>query len=165
MTVEEIETRDRMQLAAALAQVIWHEHYTPIIGSLQVAYMLETFQSAEAMMRQLSEGYRYYLLFERGEPLGYMAIQPRADALFLSKLYIKAPHRDKGHAKAAVAFLSALATETGAKKIELTVNKNNLPALKAYAKLGFVISGEVVQAIGGGFVMDDYTMLKRVEKV
>jgi ribosomal protein S18 acetylase RimI-like enzyme len=165
MTVEEIATRDRMQTAAALAQAIWHEHYTPIIGSAQVSYMLETFQTAEAMMRQLAEGYRYYLLADGGEALGYMAVQPRGGALFLSKLYVKASHRGRGHAKAAVAFLAALAAETGVQKIELTVNKNNTPALNAYAKLGFVISGEAVQAIGGGFVMDDYTMAKRLEKV
>ncbi len=165
MTVEPIETRDRMQLAATLAHAIWHEHYTPIIGRPQVVYMLETFQSADAMMRQLAEGYRYYLLLEGSEALGYMAVQPRSGVLFLSKLYVKASHRGRGHAKAAVGFLSILAAETGAKKIELTVNKNNTLALKAYAKLGFVLSGEVVQAIGDGFVMDDYTMQKRLMNV
>jgi ribosomal protein S18 acetylase RimI-like enzyme len=165
MTVEPIETLERMQLAATLAHAIWHEHYTPIIGRPQVVYMLETFQTAEAMMRQLAEGYRYYLLLERGEAFGYMAVQPRGEALFLSKLYVKASHRSQGHAKAALGFLAALATETGANKIELTVNKNNTLALNAYAKLGFLLSGEVVQAIGGGFVMDDYRMEKRVEKV
>ncbi len=44
----------------SLAYSIWREHYTPIIGRHQVEYMLEKFQSKEALLNQIEkEGYIY----------------------------------------------------------------------------------------------------------
>jgi ribosomal protein S18 acetylase RimI-like enzyme len=158
MTIENVHTPEQMQRVEALAREIWQEHYTPIIGQDQVDYMLEAFQSTEAMLQQLGEGYRYYLLKDEGEAVGYMAVRPESERLFLSKFYLKAPHRGRGHGRAALAFLTTLAAENRLKKIALTVNRNNTLALKAYEKLGFVNAGAVVQEIGRGFVMDDYRM-------
>jgi ribosomal protein S18 acetylase RimI-like enzyme len=160
MTIEHVHSRDRMQRVEALAREIWQEHYTPIIGRAQVAYMLETFQSTEVMMRQLDEGYLYYLLTHEGEEIGYMAVQPGEGLLFMSKFYLNASHRGRGYGRAALAFLTTLAAENRLQKIALTVNRNNTLALKAYEKLGFVNVGPVVQEIGNGFVMDDYKMEK-----
>ncbi|WP_345975818.1 GNAT family N-acetyltransferase [Sulfurimonas sp. HSL3-7] len=162
MTIEKIDTPQQMQRVEALAREIWQEHYTPIIGQAQVEYMLETFQTAAAMLRQLGEGYRYYLLKDDGEAVGYMAVRPESGQLFLSKFYVKAARRGRGYGRAALAFLTTLAAEQKLQKIVLTVNRNNTLALKAYAKLGFVNVGEVVQEIGKGFVMDDYKMEKRL---
>jgi diamine N-acetyltransferase len=44
----------------------------------------------------------------------------------------------------------------------LAVNKANAKAIAAYKKYGFRIRDSVVQPIGGGFVMDDYFMVKDV---
>lgn len=158
MTIENVYTPEQMQRIEALAREIWQEHYTPIIGQAQVDYMLETFQTAAAMLRQLGEGYLYYLLKDDGEAVGYMAVQPREELLFMSKFYLKATHRGQGHGRSALAFLTTLAAGKKLQKIALTVNKNNTLALKAYEKLGFVNVGAVVQEIGRGFVMDDYKM-------
>ena len=162
MTIENVHTRQQMQRVEALAREIWQEHYTPIIGQAQVDYMLETFQSTAAMLRQLGEGYLYYLLEDEGEAVGYMAVKPESERLFLSKFYVRASHRGRGYARSTLTFLTGLATEKGLKKITLTVNRHNALALKAYEKLGFVNVGVVVQEIGNGFVMDDYTMEKRL---
>ena len=43
--------------------------------------------------------------------------------------------------------------------LELNVNRNN-PAIRFYVKLGFHIIDEVDIAIGSGFYMNDYIMLK-----
>ena len=43
-----------------LAREIWEEHYTPIIGAEQVAYMLDKFQSVAAMQKQIKEGYESF---------------------------------------------------------------------------------------------------------
>ncbi len=42
--------------------------------------------------------------------------------------------------------------------VRLTVNRENLDSISFYENRGFIKSGEVVQEIGGGFVMDDYQM-------
>jgi hypothetical protein len=42
------------------------------------------------------------------------------------------------------------------------VNKRNASAIAAYRKHGFDVRESVVKDIGGGFVMDDYIMEKRL---
>jgi len=50
----------------------------------------------------------------------------------------------------------------GCEKVSLTVNKYNHNSIKAYERIGFINKEELVQDIGGGFVMDDYLMEKPI---
>lgn len=148
---------------ADLADCIWTEHYTPIIGKQQVDYMLEKFQSAHAIKNQIVQGYSYYLLVYQGTPVGYFSFRKNEDFLFLSKLYVLSSARGNGIGKAALLFVEEQVRERGLKKIQLTVNKYNLNSIKAYEKMGFINARSIVQDIGGGFVMDDYVLEKVVE--
>ena len=47
---------------SAVADDIWHEHFTPIIGKEQVDYMLEKFLSPDALIEQINAGYEYFHL-------------------------------------------------------------------------------------------------------
>lgn len=69
-------TDEQVQQIASLAEVIWNEHFTPIIGKEQVDYMVEKFQSYPALNEQIAEGYEYYQLFDNGEFCGYTGIHP-----------------------------------------------------------------------------------------
>ena len=40
---------------ANLAEEIWHQHFTPIIGEAQVNYMVEKFQSYPALREQIGQ--------------------------------------------------------------------------------------------------------------
>lgn len=162
MTIVRLNNRDDLESVERLADEIWHEHFTPIIGKAQVVYMLETFQSQVAMDRQIDEGYVYYLLRETDAFIGYMSVCFEADRLFLSKFYLKASHRGRGYARIAVDFLVDLAKEEGMSKIALTVNRDNRLAIDAYERLGFMNMGTIVQDIGSGFVMDDYKMQREI---
>jgi diamine N-acetyltransferase len=42
----------------------------------------------------------------------------------------------------------------------LRVNRQNQQAIDAYLKHGFTVATLIVEDIGGGFVMDDYVMVK-----
>jgi hypothetical protein len=44
----------------------------------------------------------------------------------------------------------------------LAVNKGNRSAIAAYLKNGFTVLESVVKDIGGGFVMDDHIMVRRI---
>ena len=159
MTIQAVETSDQIAAVPQLARTIWEEHYTPIIGAAQVAYMLEKYQSAAAITRQIrEEGYAYYLIGE----VGYLSIQKRPDALFLSKLYLLAAYRGRGLGRRAVEFIADKAEKMHRDTIELTVNKHNATAIAAYEGMGFERCEAVVADIGGGFVMDDYVMRKRL---
>jgi diamine N-acetyltransferase len=159
----EVKNQNQIETVELLAKEIWVEHYTPIIGEKQVDYMLDKFQSKEAIANQISrEGFIYYLIQKNGQFIGYIGVQPKRKELFLSKIYIKNLERGKGYAKEAMQFLENLTKEKNLNKITLTVNKNNLNSIKAYRKFGFKNIGSIFQNIGNGFVMDDYKMEKNL---
>jgi RimJ/RimL family protein N-acetyltransferase len=160
----QVSTGNQIETVESLAREIWTEHYTPIIGKGQVDYMLDRFQTKEAISEQLREGFLYFLIETGGESIGYTAVKPKGYELFLSKIYIRSSSRAKGYGRKALRFIESLAAEKGLRKIFLTVNKNNSLSIKAYEKLGFKNLGPVVQEIGGGFVMDDYRMEKNVSR-
>lgn len=154
-----VTTADQIKQVAALARQIWTEHFTPIIGSAQVEYMLCEIQSEAAIADQIrNKGYHYYLLDTDSQIVGYCGIAFNDDALFLSKLYILKAFRGKGIARKAIDFLKSIARKKKLDKITLTCNKYNAGPITAYEKLGFVNTGPIVQDIGQGFIMDDYKM-------
>ncbi|HJJ48912.1 MAG TPA: GNAT family N-acetyltransferase [Methanocorpusculum sp.] len=155
---------DDIPALAALAEKIWTEHYTSLIGSAQVSYMLENFQSEQAIQSQLKEGYAYYILLHNRKTAGYFSILPRPkeNHLFLSKLYVDKDFRRKGIASDTLIFIQELAKEADLPAVRLTVNKGNTGSIEAYTHLGFKKIDSVVTDIGNGFVMDDYVMEYRI---
>ena len=150
------------QQISELANIIWSEHYTPIIGSEQVSYMLNKFQSASAIADQIKEGTKYYLIMHHKKPSGYFCISRKEDSVFLSKLYVLSQFRGQGLGKTAMTFIENKTVHLGYSKISLTVNKYNTNAIKAYEKLGFKNVKPEVQDIGNNFIMDDYLLEKHL---
>lgn len=156
MQIQEVFSPPQIIAVQKLAGEIWNEYYPSIIGQDQVDYMLETFQTAKAVLQQMQEGYQYFLLTDE-TALGYMAIKRENACLFLSKFYIQKDSRQKGYSKEALEFLKDITKKEGLRSIILTVNKHNTTALTAYEKLGFNKTGSCVQDIGNGFKMDDFS--------
>ncbi|MBR2742847.1 MAG: GNAT family N-acetyltransferase [Clostridia bacterium] len=158
LIIEEVTSDEKLKIVSLLAEEIWHEHFTPIIGREQVLYMLDKFQSFDAMKRQReSEGYTYYLFKLDGEYVGYSGIAVHGDRLFLSKLYVKKSARGNKISRAAIEKYTGICREKGLRAIYLTVNKYNF-AKDVYTTLGFKTIDSVKTDIGGGFYMDDYIM-------
>lgn len=146
----------------ALGQVIWLEHYMPIIGIDQVKYMLSKFQSIASIRGQVIEGFEYYTIKIEESLVGYLSIVKKEDSLFLSKLYITKSERGKGIGNKTLDFISSRAKAFKLDKISLTVNKYNSNTIKAYEKMGFKRIDSVIMDIGNGFVMDDFVMVKNI---
>ncbi len=149
------ETDDDIRRITNLADVIWHEHFTPIIGAEQVEYMLKKFQSFEAVKNAIkNDGCIYYMAEDGGVLAGYLGAQPKEDNVFLSKIYVERSHRRRGIA----ASMTELVKQEFPDKdyLWLTVNRNNDTAVAVYNALGFSLWREQVTDIGEGFVMDDY---------
>ena len=158
MHIEQATTEEEIQTIADLAEIIWHQHFTPIIGKEQVIYMVEKFQSFNALKEQIENGYEYYRIFDQDEFCGYCGIHPENGKLFLSKLYLKKEARGKHLATTVFEFLKQLCRERGLSAIWLTCNKHNDNSLAVYRHLGFETVDTQVADIGNGFVMDDYIM-------
>ena len=63
-----IESDEQIKELAALAKEIWNEYSIRFINQDQIDYMLEKFQSEQAMKNQIKfQRYRYYFLEEDGE--------------------------------------------------------------------------------------------------
>lgn len=155
IVLTEVENEEQLQRTARLADEIWHQHFTPIIGRDQVEYMLGRFQNVDAMKRQMEqEGYTYLLALDGDEPVGYTGFKKETNRMFLSKLYVKEDHRGQGISRQM--FEEIKKRSEGLKDIYLTVNKHNDVTIAIYRHMGFELIDSVVTDIGSGFVMDDF---------
>ena len=156
---KKVKENDMTKLAA-LASKIWHEYWTEILTESQIEYMLENFQSVNAIEKQIAEEhYNYYFISnDNDENIGYFGISNKETYMFLSKLYLLKEYRRKGIGKAAFEKIKQLAAKENLTTIRLTVNKYNTNTINAYKKCGFEITDSVITDIGSGFVMDDYIM-------
>lgn len=162
--ITEVKNQKQISKVVSLANIIWREYYTPIIGKAQVNYMLDKYQSGQPITNQIKQRFLYYLIKDgNGDYVGYIGIVPEDKELLLSKLYILSEKRGKGYGRQAVKFIEKVAKSKGLVKIVLTVNKNNTGSIKAYLKLGFENMGPIVTDIGNGFIMDDYKLEKTVK--
>lgn len=162
VALKKIDSTEDLIIVEELASIIWTEHYTPIIGSEQVAYMLEKFQSVNTMQSQINNGYGYYLLLYNQQPVGYFSIIKKEASLFLSKFYVLSNFRRKGIGSFGMHFIAEEAKNLHCKSIKLTVNKFNSNSINAYYKMGFKNIRALVQDIGNGFIMDDYLLEKKL---
>ena len=154
-----VKEQEEINVVAELGTKIWHEHYSTILEPAQIDYMVDKFQSANAVALQINDqGYEYYLIKDEDSVVGYIGLVMETDRVFLSKLYIAKEARGKGLASKAFAFITELATSNKKQAIWLTVNRYNSGSIAVYEKKGFIKVREQVSDIGNGYVMDDYVM-------
>jgi diamine N-acetyltransferase len=165
-SVEFARVTDAAQIehVAELARVIWSEHYIPIVGRPQIEYMLENVQSAAAIADQIEQGWEYYLCLCESGDCGYLAILPQPDEgrMLLSKLYVDSQMRGSGVGCRMLAFAEQQCRRRGLGLLWLTVYRGNADSIAWYERRGFVNAGSFIQDIGGGFVMNDFKMEKRI---
>lgn len=161
---------------AELAGFIWREYWPSIIGAEQTEYMIERFQSLEAIQRDMTENeYEYWFIVasEEGEStiparriVGFTGghDEPETNRFFISKIYLLSSERGHGFARRTIEFYESLCFARGLQAAYLTVNKHNELGIRAYQGTGFEVIDAVETDIGSGFVMDDYIMEKKVPK-
>ena len=163
MNIKKVETTEKLKTVADIAQIVWREHFKGIISDGQIEYMLNKFQSIEAISKAVNdEGYTYYIFWEGNIPAGYMGVCEKEGRLFLSKLYLLKEFRKKGFSRQALSFLEDYCKNNGLKSVWLTCNKYNADSLAVYERLGFKTVDTAVTDIGGGYVMDDYILEKTI---
>jgi ribosomal protein S18 acetylase RimI-like enzyme len=152
---------------ADLAGIIWRKHYPGIITIGQIDYMLALGYSHDALRRFVVEPGAGLLLANVSErPIGFAAYYrpERSEELKLDKLYVHPDYQGRGVGSRLIARVEATAAAQALPRLILNVNKNNVQAIRAYEANGFVIREAVVIDIGGGYVMDDYVMAKRLSR-
>ena len=160
-----LETSNDFRQLEPFAASIWEQHYTPIIGADQVAFMLNKYQSAKAMSDQFSAGYKYAVVICGDQKAGYFAYDGKAEKeVFISKLYIHKDFRRRGLGRRILDFISNEARVLGCTAMTLSVNKDNSNSIQFYIAYGFQTIKAQKVAIGEGFYMDDYLISYPVER-
>lgn len=167
-TFEPVETAEQVERLARLADEIWHEYWPALIGPAQTDYMVEQFQSLDAIRRDMAEhAYEYWFVrtTDDGRIAGYTGghVEPETNRFFISKIYLLASERGKHFGSAVLRFYENLCRERGLAAMYLTVNKGNELGIRAYRGHGFSTIDAVETDIGDGFIMDDFIMEKRVD--
>ena len=149
---------------AALAATIWRAHYPGIIAPHQIEYMLEGMYDLRVLRDELAAGISFHQALVGGTLRGFSSVGrgPNAGAFKLHKLYVHPDWHGRGIGSALLSTVEHEVTARGGQSLELNVNKRNERAIAAYRKHGFTIRESVIVDIGGGFVMDDYIMVKPI---
>ncbi len=165
INILKVETASQINSVANLAKEIWEEHFTPIIGSMQVEYMLKNFQSPKAISSQIRDGYQYYILIKNNCHVGYTALinDTNKQEMMISKIYVKNDARGYGVGNTIINFAETECHKQKLNKLWLTVNRHNTDSIAWYIKQGFIVIDEVNKNIGNGFYMDDFIMKKTIQ--
>lgn len=162
-----VTTEEQVSALCKIAERVWHLTYDPLLPEGQVEYMLDKFQSPRAVKEQMETlNYRYYMAVIDGENAGFIGFSPRYEGreeMFLSKVYLLPEFRRQGAVRQMFALVECETRREGLSKIRLTVNKENAHAVEVYEHFGFFIAEKVVTDIGGGYVMDDFIMVKELQ--
>lgn len=162
-----VQSEAEQEELAVLASAIWNEYWPALIGQAQTDYMVENFQSLNAIKRDMTDnGYEYwFLLDDAGNVIGYTGghDEDETNRFFISKIYLLKEERGKGYASQVIRFYEDLCADRSFDAMYLTVNKHNDLGIRAYDAKGFKTIEEVETDIGEGFIMDDFIMEKRFE--
>lgn len=148
---------------ARLAEVIWRSHYTRIIGSAQIDYMLAERYTPEKLRLYLNADDRWLMLLRTdSRAVGYCsyALTENPGEMKLEQLYLLPELQGKGLGRLMLRHVEEQAGVRGRSTLVLQTNKRNVDAIAFYRKAGFTVREEAVFDIGNGFVMDDYVMEK-----
>lgn len=150
-----------------LADRVWRKHYPSIISAAQIDYMLAQRYAHDVIAAELNSGEVWWHKAAKADRLlGFSAcvLTERPYELKLDKLYVDNEAQRSGVGARLIGNALAIAAKLGKRYLILAVNKNNTQAINAYRKAGFTVREAIVKDIGEGFIMDDFIMVKQIEK-
>jgi GNAT superfamily N-acetyltransferase len=156
-------TEEHLPALAALAGVIWRQHYPGIISREQIDYMLGKMYSLDTLRTELRERGIHFVRLLIGERfVGFASYGPLPEpgVMRLHKCYLLPEFHGQGYGSLLLKYCEQAARQCGAQRLILAVNKQNVKAIAAYQRNGFIVVESVITDFGNGFVMDDYLMAK-----
>lgn len=151
-------TINEIPVVQELADKIWKTTYPSIISLQQIEFMLNMMYSKEKIEENLIENHNWYLINFQEKNIGFTHFYQKEDSIFLSKLYVLETYQKSGIGKEVLYFIIDKAMELKVSKIQLRVNKENVKAINAYKKYGFIIANEDIFQLNEEYIMDDYIM-------
>jgi GNAT superfamily N-acetyltransferase len=146
---------------ASLAASIWHRVYPEIIPTAQIDYMLGRMYAEPVILSEMQQGTIWEWARANSLPVGFLSHSPSPDRsrLLLHKLYLDPDWHGRGLGQQMLQHILDHARQAGFQTVELRVNRNNRPALRAYYRAGFIVERPHCADIGSGFLMDDFILV------
>lgn len=152
---------DEAEAVVDLAGRVWRTHYPGIITPQQIEYMLEQRYRPVLVRQFMARGDIWLAARSAAVLVGFAHGHPLAEGDYkLDKLYVDLDRQRQGIGGALIRELAARAAALGFSRLVLRVNRQNQNAIQAYIKNGFTVADIYLEDIGGGFIMDDYVMVK-----
>ncbi|WP_102408823.1 GNAT family N-acetyltransferase [Parabacteroides bouchesdurhonensis] len=159
-------TVDDSSTIHSLASRTWSDTYGNILSKEQLEYMFDMMYAPENILKQMNElHHQYFIIYNNGEPSGYLSIEKKEDGLFnFQKIYSLPEIHGSGIGRyiieQGIAYLKN--TYPTPFTIELYVNRHN-PAVGFYKHMGFKEVATRDHHIGNGYYMNDYIMEIRID--
>ena len=162
--MEPVTDADVERVADLAARVWWH-HYPGIISAAQIEYMLQQRYDPGLIRAELARCGLWWDKLELGTTMVAFGscFLAGAATMKLDKLYVHPAYQRRGYGGILIDRVCDRGRSHGCSQVVLAVNKGNRSAIAAYLKHGFTVLESTVKDIGGGFVMDDYIMVRRIQ--
>lgn len=143
-----------------LAYEIWNEHYPPIIGQPQVDFMLQLMYSEASLQEQLKHT-KFFIIQDNEKPIGFISAEVKNNVQgYIPKCYLLKEYRGTGASSILMQKAFEYLRAQNCESVRLQVNRQNIIAINFYFKIGFKIEKSADFAIGNGFEMNDFIMIK-----
>jgi GNAT superfamily N-acetyltransferase len=147
----------------ALARTVWQATYPVLISQAQIDAMLADRYAPERIREQLDDPHQAWWGARRADALtGFAHALLDESGCKLDKLYVHPDQQRRGIGAVLLQAVEDWARRQQSRRLWLQVNRGNIQAIRAYEKYGFRIVESRVFELGGGFVMDDHVMEKRL---
>lgn len=89
----------------SLANQIWHEYWTEILSIEQIDYMVEKFQSEQAIKNQINnENYIYFFIKKNNNSIGYIGLSKK-EKVIIYNFTQKIPYYNRVSAMLNIQFM------------------------------------------------------------
>jgi ribosomal protein S18 acetylase RimI-like enzyme len=125
--------------------------------------MLGRMYALETLRTELCENQICFVrLLVDGRFVGFASFGPLAEpgVFKLHKCYLLPELHGQGLGSRLLRHCEEEVRRKGGHRLLLAVNKQNVKAIAAYRRNGFIVAESVVTDFGNGFVMDDFIMAK-----
>lgn len=142
-----------------LAYEIWPATYSTVLSQDQINFMLEKNYSESILLQAIqSKEQQFFILYDHGIGVGFMALAFNSEVLRIDKLYLKSTNQGKGLGGKMIDFAATVAIKNRLNILELNVNRGN-KAYNFYLKQGFkVVKSTDIPYYQ--FVLNDFVMQK-----
>lgn len=159
LTFVKVDEPEHIAELANFAGDIFEEYFSQILPQNKVDYLVQYLLGTETITREIAdEDYEYYFADADGAHVGFVAVAPKDDHLYLSKLYLTKGNRGKGYGRQELQFVKQRARAHGLDKIRLNCARENIASLDRYDHLGFKKVKKVDAQVGEGIQMNDYVL-------